>query len=161
MLTPIKKILFATTLEPDTRPVTRMAATMAIQFEARVMMVFATEPMGSYGSVILETYLSKDQIKELGVKDQQDLENTIETKIKNFFEEEMLEAPDYKKILDKIVVKHANPVDLILSSADKYEADMIVMGKVKHKTVDKVFTGSVAKKVVRLSKIPVLVVPLV
>jgi nucleotide-binding universal stress UspA family protein len=160
MLTPIKKILFATTLEPDTRPVTRMAATMAVQFKAKVMMVFATEPLGSYGSAILESYLTKEQINELEQKGQEELDKTIETKIKNFFDEEMLTGPEYKKILDKVIVKHANPVDLILGSAEKYDADLIVIGKVKHKTVEKVFTGSVARKVVKLSKIPVLVVPL-
>jgi len=161
MLTPIKKILFATTLEPDTRPVTRMAATIAAQFNAKVMMVFATEPLGSYGSAILESYLSKDQIKQLEAKGQKELNKTIEEKIKNFFDEEMLNGPDYEKLLDKVVVKHANPVDLILNSAEKYDADMIVMGKVKQKSVERVFTGSVARKVVKLSKIPVLVVPLI
>ena len=160
MLTPIKKILFATTLEPDTRPVTRMAATMAVQFQAKVMMVFATEPLGSYGSAILESYLTKEQIKQLETKGQQELDKTIETKIKNFFEEEMLSEPDYQKLLDKVIVRHANPVDLILNSAEKYDADLIVMGKVKHKPVDKMFTGSVARKVVKLSKTPILVVPL-
>lgn len=50
------------------------------------------------------------------------------------------------------------PSDLILRSAEKLEADLIVMASHKHSRIEKTVIGSIAAKVVGRAKIPVLVI---
>ncbi len=48
MITKINRILFATTLEQETRAVTRMAAGLALQHQAELIMVHALDPLSAY-----------------------------------------------------------------------------------------------------------------
>lgn len=51
-------------------------------------------------------------------------------------------------------------VDMILDKAEKLDIDLIITGHHEHNFVYKAFFGSVAKGVVKKTKIPVLLVPL-
>ncbi|MGK0412446.1 MAG: nucleotide-binding universal stress UspA family protein [Polaribacter sp.] len=55
-------------------------------------------------------------------------------------------------------IKLQNPYEGILKYADKMCADIILMGSKGHSTFEEIFIGSNTEKVVRSSKIPVLVV---
>ena len=55
-----------------------------------------------------------------------------------------------------VVVGYAT--EEILAAADKYNADIIVMGTHGRKGIDRILFGSVAEKVVTQSKIPVLTI---
>lgn len=59
---------------------------------------------------------------------------------------------------DKVVAEGI-PGDEILSFASKEDISLIVMGNVGRTGLDKFLLGSVAEKIVRNSKIPVLTVP--
>ncbi len=52
-----------------------------------------------------------------------------------------------------------SPAEAILKSADENQMDAIVMGSKGKTGLSKVLLGSVAEKVVRNSKIPVVIVP--
>jgi nucleotide-binding universal stress UspA family protein len=56
-------------------------------------------------------------------------------------------------------IKEGNPSNEILDFAVKSKADIIVIGAVGRTGLDKFLLGSVAEKVVRNSKIPVLLIP--
>jgi nucleotide-binding universal stress UspA family protein len=51
------------------------------------------------------------------------------------------------------------PVEEIIKYAEKYSVDLIVMGTSRKSGLNRFLLGSVTEKVVRSSKIPVLVVP--
>ncbi|KAF0169229.1 MAG: UspA domain-containing protein [Caulobacteraceae bacterium] len=51
-----------------------------------------------------------------------------------------------------------NPAECVLSEATRLGADLIVVGTHGHSGLDRVLLGSVAERVVRLSKVPVLTV---
>jgi len=69
-------------------------------------------------------------------------------------EEKALEAgvPVESKLVE------GNPADDIIKTAGELGADLIVMGSIGKTGIEKFLLGSVAEKVVRNSKIPVLVV---
>ncbi|MBU0908678.1 MAG: universal stress protein [Proteobacteria bacterium] len=58
------------------------------------------------------------------------------------------------------MVKHGHPAAVILQVADQLHADVIVMGTHGKGALEYTFLGSVAKRVVRKSRVPVLLVPL-
>ena len=160
MLTPIKKILFATTLEPDTRTVARMAASLAMQYRAEIILLHAVEPLGPYGLSILETYLSKDALQTFEDSGRADLIGSMKDKVRDFFEQEIIDTPDYQRLLEEVIVEESHPTELIIKTADHHEVDLIVMGTLRRTGVSKLLVGSVARRVLELSHCPVLIVPL-
>jgi nucleotide-binding universal stress UspA family protein len=58
------------------------------------------------------------------------------------------------------LVKSGNPVDVIIEAAEKTGCDILVMGTQGHGGLAQMMMGSTARKVLRQSRIPVLVVPL-
>ncbi len=160
MLTNIRKILFATTLERETRAVTEMAASLAVKYGAEVIMVHALEPLGNFGRAIVDSYISRELAEKIRTEGRQELMQEIETKVRTFFEEEMITDPAQQHLLREIIVREAMPEDLILQVADEQNVDLIVMGSHHRRGLSKVLMGSTARKVVELSTRPVLTVPL-
>jgi nucleotide-binding universal stress UspA family protein len=61
---------------------------------------------------------------------------------------------------DDVIVERGNPVEKIIDHSEKGKFDLIVMGTHGHGTLEDAMIGSTARRVVRRSKIPVLVVRL-
>lgn len=76
-----------------------------------------------------------------------------------------------KKLLDKIADTHLNQAqiytfhkigntrDEIINTADEWNADMIILGTHGRTGFDHFISGSVAEKVIRKAKCPVLIIP--
>ena len=73
-----------------------------------------------------------------------------------------VEANSEKRMpaMDEIIVDRGNPVERILARAEERQCDLIVMGSRGHGTLHDVMLGSNVQRVVRRSKVPVLVVRL-
>ncbi len=56
-------------------------------------------------------------------------------------------------------LKMGNPIDEILLTANEWDADLIILGTHGRTGLDHFIAGSVAEKVVRKSKCPVLIIP--
>ena len=63
-------------------------------------------------------------------------------------------------LVDGADVRRGNPVEEIIKSAEEHNCDLIVMGTHGQGTLADVMLGSTARRVIRRSKIPVLVVRL-
>ena len=61
---------------------------------------------------------------------------------------------------DEILVERGNPADQILQQAADHECDLIVIASHGHGALQDVVMGGTANRVLRRSKIPVLMVPL-
>lgn len=61
---------------------------------------------------------------------------------------------------DEVIVKRGNPVEVILETANEKNCDLIVMGTHGRGTFTDAMMGSTARRVVRRSQIPVMVVRL-
>ena len=77
-----------------------------------------------------------------------------------FCEDTKAGQADQDFVTDEIVVIRGNPVDEILEQAEKRDCDLIVMGTQGHGFLEDVLLGSTARRVIRRSKKPVLVVRL-
>lgn len=56
-------------------------------------------------------------------------------------------------------IKSGNPIDEILLTAEEWNADLLILGTHGRTGFDHFIAGSVAEKVVRKSKCPVLIIP--
>jgi len=56
-------------------------------------------------------------------------------------------------------VLEGHPADMLVSFAEDHDMDIIILGSCGRSGLDKFLLGSVAEKVVRTSKVPVLTVP--
>ena len=63
-------------------------------------------------------------------------------------------------VTDDVIVERGNPVEEILKHSKDRNCDLIVMGTHGQGTLEDVMLGSTARRVIRRSKIPVLVVRL-
>lgn len=71
---------------------------------------------------------------------------------------EFKEAYFNKKTEVHHAIRFQNPYEGILEYADKIEADLIIMGSKGHSNFEEILIGSNTEKVVRTSKVPVIVV---
>ena len=74
--------------------------------------------------------------------------------------EELTTVEDQNVVIDEILVRKGDPVDEILKQSQKRNCDLIVMGAHDHGVIEETIAGSTARKLLRRSTKPVLVVRL-
>jgi len=141
----MKKILVPIDFSKPSEYAAKMAAKIAKKTSASITLIHLIELPSEivdiyYGSrfSIPESMLYLRKIKEKILK----FKN-------NFFTEDM--KVDY-------FIKLNNPFDGIRKYADKIDADLIIMGSKGHSKFEEIIIGSNTEKIVRSSKIPVIVV---
>lgn len=154
----VKKILYASDLGGGTRPVFLHALAMAKQYNAEIIMVHVVEPMSESAKAVILTYLAKDVTKDVQKEVMQDTLVKMKKRLKACYKAEGMDA-DYSKRVKKVHVVVGKPSEEILRLAEKNKVDMIVMGKSTRNVRGIRIMGSTARRVSRISKVPVLVVP--
>lgn len=87
-----------------------------------------------------------------------DLEKRSSTQAKVMMEKQVRRLPGLKKVHFKSLVKSGSPYEGILLEAEKKKIDLIVMGAHRKRGFIDRFLGSVADKVARGAKCPVLLI---
>ena len=64
---------------------------------------------------------------------------------------------DFAQQGDEIAISTGQPADVIIAEAERWQAELIVMGTHGRTGIDHFLNGSVAERVVRRSKLPVLI----
>ena len=156
----VKTILYATDIGEQTRPVFRMAVSLARRYEARILMVYVVPPLGSSALSLMDSYLSEEDADKIHQEGMQQMLDSMKEQLKQFKEEE-IEAYNIQRVpvTEVIVVSGSYPSKEILRVAEEHQADMIVMGKSTHSFFHSDIMGTTARRVLRYSHIPVLLVP--
>lgn len=154
----IKRILYATNLGPNMRPVFRYAINMARVHDAKIIMLHAVAPLGATGEALLSLYLSEQKVKEIEEEDFDDVIHTMKGRLENYCSENEYICKDKDGLIEDIVVGAGKPAQVIEKYAIEKNADLVVIGTHTRKSpVD--FIGTTARQVTQHCKIPVLVVP--
>jgi len=165
----IKNILYATDLSESAQYAFSYAISLASQYGAQITFLHVlpetpsiVESTGAMG------YIGKKRWEEVQNKHQQDAKDALIGKRKDHhFIRDILDQfsakvkADFDKRQDdddEIVVEKGNPVEKILAVASEKKCDLIVMGTHGRSTLADVVMGSTARRVIRRSEIPVLVV---
>ncbi len=154
----INKILYATDLGAGTRPVFLHALAMAKQYNAEIIMVHVVEPISETAMSAMLSYFSNDYTDNVPKDLMEETLVNMKKRLKGFYKAEGADD-DYSKLVKKVHVVEGQPSEEILRIAEESKVDIIIMGKSTRKVRGIRVMGSTARRVSRMSKVPVLVVP--
>jgi nucleotide-binding universal stress UspA family protein len=157
----IKKILLGADLGPFTSHMLLHIDALVTSFDARLHVVHAVPPLGELASAVLRSHCS-DQVKKevLGTTHVTGLLETIREEIFEAFTNSIYTDNNLISRIGEVVVAPGSAANIILYEAERSGADLIVIGSHGTESIDGRLLGSVAAKVLQLSKIPVLMIPM-
>lgn len=160
MLPKIKSILYATDLSENARYAYNYAASLAQQYAAQITILHVIEKLSAETFLQIQGYVGEEKWKKLQEDKQADFVSTIKGRLNSFCDEISNEVDACTFQVDKILVKEGIAADEILHQAELNGADLIVMGNRGFGLFKDALIGGTARRVVRRSAIPVMVVKL-
>jgi len=160
MLPKIKRILYATDLSPNSKYAFGYAINSAIKHDATIIILHVLEPVSAAVRVHLETYLDGDRVRNIFDKKVTYTIELIQKHLKTFCEEELANDSEAADRVESIEVCEGFPPDEILEKANQLNCDAIVMGTHGKGIIANTFLGSNAKRVLRRTRKPILIIPL-
>jgi len=167
----VNNILYATDLSENARYAFAYAVSLANLYGARITLIHVLPEVPELLDKNVIGYVSSERWEKIKASHFQEARDTLigkrrdHTAIKEvldrFCKDKGAET-DGRPVFetDEILVKRGNPVEQILLSAQEKNSDLIVMGTHGTGTLAEAMLGSTARRVIRRSKIPVLVVRL-
>jgi nucleotide-binding universal stress UspA family protein len=172
----VKKILYATDLSESARYAFAYALSLAKLYGARITFLHVLPEVSEVMDSHIIGYISEDRWEEIKAQHSSDAREALIGKkrdsaaakaVLDQFSEVDQFSEDAKNgqegsdfLTDEVIVEKGNPVEQILKQAEDKNCDLIVMGTHGQGTLADVMIGSTARRVLRRSKKPVLVVRL-
>ena len=158
----INRILFATDLSVFTSYALMHVESIAEQYQAQVVLVHAVPPIGDFTTAVVKSFCSDDVKNEvLGSLHITGLLDSIKEEVfEQVVSSDDLSENGLLSHVTDIVVAPGNPAGIILDEAERIQADLIVIGSHGTEAIDGRILGSVATKVLQLSKVPVYLIPM-
>ncbi len=160
MLPNYSNILVATDLTPNSVHAFKHAVMMARRNNARLHLLHVVPDVDASVRAYISTVMGQGSLDKFEKKNEEEARVEIQNRLKKFAEDELADHPEDLKRVEQVMVVHGHPIPQILLVADQIDADVIVMGTHGKGAVEYTFLGSVAEKVLRKSKRPVFVIPL-
>lgn len=158
MLPTIKKILYATDLSENSQPAFGYGASLALQYNAEMMVLHVDEPISANTYVQLSGMMGEAEWVSLQRDYGDRLSDEIRSKMEKFCEEMQASIETLKIKDDNIFIRKGEPVEEILTMATEQGVDIIIMGTHGYGMVKDALMGGTARRIVRRSDKPVLVV---
>ena len=164
----IKKILYATDLSETSVHAFSYAVSLANMYGAgiTILHVLAEFPGEDFIANMVDTdtwheiknrHYSEARQQLIGKKRDH---VAIKEVLQAFSEEAKVDGEDQPFVTDEVLIKNGDPAEIIVQTAKERHCDLIVMGTHGRGAITDVLIGSTAKRVVRQSTIPVLVIRL-
>lgn len=155
----ITKILFATDLSPAAGYAFKYAAAFADALGAEVTVLHVLEKLRPNAELLLSALLDYDDIGELRVATPTSLMGRIRKYISRLCEDEACRMSGCGFDAGRVIIEPGDPVNVILAHLDSKGFDFLVMGTRGHGVVEELLIGGTTHKVLRKTRVPVLVVP--
>jgi len=160
MIPDIKKILYATDLSDNSAYALRYAMNSAIKHDAGIVILHVFELITTTNRFALELYLDGEIRKKNFNERVSETIDRIQKRLKILCDKEFDGDIKYADRVASIEVCEGFPADEILKKADDFNCDVIVMGTHGKGLITQAFLGSTAKRVLRRTRKPVLIIPL-
>ena len=166
----VKKILYATDLSENARYAFAYAMSLADLYDAAITMIHVLPEVPELLDQSVIGYISAERWEEIKSQQLDEAKEAligkkrehlaIKEALHQFSEDvkEQQKGAGFKT--DEIIVERGNPVEEIIKNAEERNCDLIVMGTHGQGTLADAMLGSTARRVIRRSKMPVLVVRL-
>lgn len=140
----IKKIICALDLSQHSTLVAEYAVTMAKAFDAEIIAVYAAPALTQYVGFHVPPSSIENFVGEIVAGAEKTMQEFV--------------AENFQGVKAEGKVINGYAAEEILNMVDSIHADLIIMGTHGRKGIDRILFGSVAEKVVKSSKIPVMTV---
>ncbi len=140
----IKKILCAIDFSEASTPVADYTATLAKALSAEVLVLYVAPSLSQYVGFHVPPSSIENFVK--------DIVSGADESMRKFLDEH------FKDVAVKGEVATGYAAEEIITTAEEEKADLIVMGTHGRKGIDRILFGSVAEKVVKTAKCPVLTI---
>ncbi len=143
----IKNIVIATDFSDNSILAFNSAKNLAVEHSAKLLILFVqkdTEDTRFHYSIAL---LAPEDTKDV-------VDKSIADHFSSYIEKNAGNFNDYEKI-----IRHGKPFAEIIKFSEERSADLIVVGSHGRTGIEHVMFGSTAERLVRRSKIPVLIIP--
>ena len=166
----VKKILYATDLSANARYAFAYAISLADLYNAAVTFIHVLPEVSDRLDKSIVGYISEERWEEIKSQNVEEAREAIIGKRRDHlairdalhqFSENVKESREGEGfVTDDIIVVRGNPVEEILRYSEEKNCDLIVMGTHGQGTLADAMMGSTARRVLRRSPKPVLVVRL-
>ncbi len=167
MLKPIDVILFATDLTPACQQAYEFAVAMAIRNKALLYILYIVADIPESIESRLKTLVGRHQWKDLMQNKQEDIHKSLTGKrtssqvledIQEFCEKVGMDEDSCAFHSREIIISAGDVAETIIENAEGNECDIIVMGA-HDGLISRNSIGDSIKTVLKLSPLPVIVVP--
>ena len=166
----VKKILYATDLSENARYAFAYAMSLADLYDAAITMIHVLPEVPELLDQSVIGYISAERWEEIKSQQLDEAKEAligkkrehlaIKEALHQFSEDVKEQQAGAGFTTDEIIVERGNPVEEIIKNAEERNCDLVVMGTHGQGTLADAMLGSTARRVIRRSKMPVLVVRL-
>jgi nucleotide-binding universal stress UspA family protein len=160
MVPEIRKILCPTDLSKNARYAFSYAASIANHYGAGVTLLHVLEEPSPVALGMVTDIVGKERWEDMRKEKQDTVIEMLKSRLQDFCEEVSEELPACPFIVDNILVRIGNPVEVILAERKKNDCDLVVMGSRGRGFLSGSVLGSTSRRVLRRCKKPVLMVRL-
>ena len=139
-----KRILYPVDLSESSTKIVPHVRAVAEKFEAKIYILFAARVFDYFTSM----YVPYPSISRF----EKELIDGAEKRLYEFVDEH------FSEFANKSVVVAGDASEEIMNYIEDQHIDLVIMGTHGRKGMDKIFFGSVAERVVKISPVPVMVV---
>jgi nucleotide-binding universal stress UspA family protein len=160
MVPEIKKILYATDLSESARHAFGYAADLAQRYGAMMTILYVMENMSHLVETEVKETIGQKEWDKLKLERLNYVTEKTKARLEDFCRKMNSEIDSCRLLVEDILVIRGNPPEEIINTSKEINADMIVMGSYGHNILEDAFIGGTARKVVKQSEKPVLVIRL-
>ncbi len=161
MLPRYRTILCATDLSANAGQALRHAVHLARLEQGRIHVLHVLPDMEPAVLNYVATVMGEGRLADLELEHKEEVRGQIRSRIEEVLREELSGNEADLALIAGIEVLHGPPVVRLLEAADRLGVDLMVLGSHGKGRLQHAFLGSVAEKVLRRSRHPVLVVPFI
>jgi nucleotide-binding universal stress UspA family protein len=155
----IKRILYATDLSENSPHVFGYAADIADRHGAAITILHVLQAPSDY-VFDLSSYLGEDKWAEIRKGHEQEARDLIDERLATFRADAEAAGRPMSFDVEEVVVCTGNAVEEIVQRAEDGGFDLVVMGSHGYSSLEEALIGTIARRVVRRSSKPVLLVRL-
>ena len=155
-----RTILYATDLSANAAHAFSHAVALSRLHGATIHILHVLPEMETAVLNYVATVMGEEKLTHLEMSHKEEIRAQIRERISAFARQELNDHPEDLARIGEIDVRFGHPVARILEEADRFAADLIVIGSHGKGPLKYAFLGSVAEKLLRKTHRPVLVVPL-
>ena len=160
MVPEIKNLLFTTDMSETSNFAFNYAASIANRYDATITILHVLKNSMPTQENLVTNVIGEKKWLDIVEQNKVEVVEDIRSRLEKFCEEVKAELPSCPFFMEEAIVRIGNPVEEIIREVNQNKYDLVIMGAHGHGAISGTVMGSVSRRVLRRSKIPVLVVRL-